>query len=218
MRRAVQYAACGHRGCLRPSQLRMLTAATVVTMVRTVASVSVGLYGAVTSSLTFLLVGLGIYWVGDMADGALARLTDTETRAGATFDIVCDRFCAATFYLGFAWLDPSMILPVGVFLFEFMVIDMFLSLAFLSWPLVSPDYFALVDKTIWRWNWSKLGKALNSSAVALLMVFTRSALLCTVVALCVLGLKLWSLRRLSRLGIPAPVGCAAAGAPAGVGS
>lgn len=208
MRHAVQYAACGHRGCLRPSHRQLLTGATVVTMVRTVGSVGFGLYGAVTSSLTFLLIGLAIYWVGDMADGALARLTDTETRAGATFDIVCDRFCAATFYLGFAWLDPSMVLPVGVFLFEFMVIDMFLSLAFLSWPIVSPDYFGLVDRTIWRWNWSKLGKALNSSAVALLMVFTRSALLCTIVALGILGLKLWSLWRLSKLGIPMPNGCA----------
>jgi CDP-diacylglycerol---glycerol-3-phosphate 3-phosphatidyltransferase len=205
--------ACAHRGCSRPGDERLLTGATIVTFVRTTASVAVALYAAHDRSLTLLLVALGVYWVGDMADGALARLTGTETRIGAVLDIVSDRLCAAGFYLGFVWLDPSMALPVGIFLLEFAVVDSFLSLAFLAWPLKSPNYFDLVDLPIWRANWSKVGKAVNSSAVALLMVGTRSVLLCSAVALALLAVKIWSLVRLSRLGLPVPGGCAATRPP-----
>ncbi|SDS02735.1 CDP-alcohol phosphatidyltransferase family protein [Actinopolymorpha singaporensis] len=192
------------RGWQRPEAERLLTGATVVTFVRTVASVGVALYAAYDRSLTLLLVALAVYWVGDMADGALARLTDTETRIGAVFDIVSDRLCAGAFYVGLVWLEPAMALPVGIFLLEFAVVDTFVSLAFLAWPLRSPNYFHLVDRPIWLANWSKPGKAANSSAVALLMVFTHSVLLCTAVALGLLAVKVWSLVRLNRLGLPLP--------------
>ncbi|GAA2758424.1 CDP-alcohol phosphatidyltransferase family protein [Actinopolymorpha rutila] len=192
------------RGWQCPEAERLLTGATVVTFVRTVASVGLALYAAYDRSLTLLLVALAVYWVGDMADGALARLTDTETRIGAVFDIVSDRLCAGTFYVGLVWLEPAMALPVGVFLLEFAVVDTFVSLAFLAWPLRSPNYFYLVDRPIWLANWSKPGKAANSSAVALLMVITHSVPLCTAVALCLLAVKVWSLVRLDRLGLPLP--------------
>lgn len=201
--------ACAHRGCSRPGEERLLTGATILTFVRTIASVAIALYAAHDRSLTLLLVALGVYWLGDMADGALARLTGTETRIGAVLDIVSDRLCAAGFYLGLVWLDPTMALPVGIFLLEFAVVDTFLSLAFLAWPLKSPNYFDLVDRPIWRANWSKVGKAINSSAVALLMVGTRSVVLCSAVALALLAVKIWSLVRLTRLGLPVPGGCAA---------
>jgi CDP-diacylglycerol--glycerol-3-phosphate 3-phosphatidyltransferase len=200
---------CGHKGCYLPSRERLVTPATVLTFVRTVASFGIALAAAYNRSLVLLLVALGVYWIGDMADGLLARLTDTETRAGAVFDIVSDRLCAAGFYVGLVWLDPSLALPVGIFLLEFAVVDTFLSLAFLAWPLISPNYFYLVDRPIWLANWSKTGKAVNSSAVALLMVLTRSVPLCTAVALGLLALKIWSLVRLGRLRLPVPDGCAA---------
>ena len=208
-------AACGHHGCVRPGQERLLTGATVVTFVRTVASVGVALAAAHHRSLVLLVVALGIYWIGDIADGALARLTDSETRIGAVLDIVSDRMCATAFYIGFVWLDPSMALPVGVFLLEFVVVDTFCSLAFLAWPLSSPNYFALVDRTTWLLNWSKLGKLANSSAVALVMITTRSVVACTVLALALLALKVWSMVRIVRLDLPVPDGCAveAAGHP-----
>ncbi len=203
-------AACGHKGCVRPDRERLVTAATVLTFVRTALSVALALVAAGERSLTLLLVALGVYWLGDIADGALARLTDTETRTGAVFDIVSDRLCAAGFYLGFVWIDPSMALPVGVFLFEFAVVDCFLSLAFLAWPLRSPNYFDLVDRPIWLANWSMVGKTINSSLVAVVMVATRSVALCTAVAVALLVVKVWSLIRLGRLGLPLPGACAAA--------
>jgi CDP-diacylglycerol---glycerol-3-phosphate 3-phosphatidyltransferase len=205
-----QTASCGHRGCVRPDRERLITAATVVTFVRTAVSVGLALAAAGERSLALLLVALGVYWLGDIADGALARLTDTETRTGAVFDIVSDRLCAAGFYLGFVWIDPSMALPVGIFLLEFMVVDSFLSLAFLAWPLRSPNYFDLVDRPIWLANWSLVGKAINSSVVAVVMVTTRSVALCTAVAVALLAVKVWSLVRLGRLGLPVPGRCAAA--------
>jgi CDP-diacylglycerol--glycerol-3-phosphate 3-phosphatidyltransferase len=207
-RRVGEGPACGHHGCLRPGPEPALTAATVVTFVRTAVSVGIALVGAYERSLVLLLISLAVYWVGDMADGALARWTDTETRSGAVLDILSDRLCAAAFYLGFVWLDPGMALPVGVFLFGFAVVDGYLSLAFLAWPLLSPNYFDLVDRTIWRANWSKLGKAINSSAVAILMVLTRSVWLCTAIAVGLLALKVWSMIRLARIGLPTPSGCA----------
>lgn len=200
--------ACGHHGCLRPGRETTLTAATVVTFARTAVAVGIALVGAYERSLVLLVISLAVYWIGDMADGALARMTDTETRSGAVLDILSDRLCAAAFYIGFVWLDPTMALPVGVFLFGFSVVDAYLSLSFLAWPLLSPNYFDLVDRTIWRANWSKLGKAVNSSAVAVLMLLTRSVWLCTAIAVGLLVLKVWSMVRLARIGLPTPTGCA----------
>ena len=49
-----------------------------------------------------------------------------------------------------------------------------LSLAFLAWPIRSPNYFYVVDRTLWLWNWSKPGKAVNSSIFAVLLLVTES--------------------------------------------
>jgi CDP-diacylglycerol--glycerol-3-phosphate 3-phosphatidyltransferase len=198
---------CSHRECAHPQVERLLTPATVVTFVRTVATVTVGLVGAHEHSLALLLWALGIYWFGDSLDGWIARIMNHETRTGATIDIMCDRLSAAVFYVGFAWYDPSMIVPVGIYLAEFMVIDMFLSLAFLAWPLSSPNYFYLVDRRIWLWNWSKPGKAVNSALFAVFMVWTREPAIAGVIAGGLLALKLVSLVWMLRLGIPMPQGC-----------
>ena len=47
-----------------------------------------------------------------------------------------------------------------------MVIDGFLSLAFLAWPITSPNYFYVVDRRLWLLNWSHPGKAVNSGLFA----------------------------------------------------
>ena len=110
------------------------------------------------TSLTLLVVALVVYWVGDSLDGFVARIRGCETRIGAVLDILCDRFCAASFYLGLVWLQPELALPVFIYLAEFMVVDCFLSLAFLAWPVRSPNYFYVIDRPIWLWNWSKPGQ------------------------------------------------------------
>lgn len=191
-------------GHARTERETLSTAANVITGVRTVAAVAVAMLAAQRGSLTLLLVSLAIYWVGDMADGAVARLTQHETRIGAVLDILSDRFCAAAFYVGLAWLEPDLWLPVAIYLAEFMVVDAFISLAFLAWPLVSPNYFFVVDRTLWLWNWSKPGKAVNSAAFAVLLVATGSVWLGVVIASALLVLKAASLVRLARIGLPIP--------------
>jgi CDP-diacylglycerol--glycerol-3-phosphate 3-phosphatidyltransferase len=187
-----------------PAQERLATPANVVTLVRTVASVGLAGVAVDQSSLPLLVAALAVYWVGDILDGLVARVLRCESRVGAVLDILCDRFCAAAFYLGVAWLMPPLVWPVLVYLAEFMVIDCLLSLAFLAWPIRSPNYFYVVDRSLWLWNWSKPGKAANSALFAVLLLVTESAVLGLVVAGALLVMKAVSLTRLMRLGLPVP--------------
>ena len=187
-----------------PSAERLGTAANVVTLVRTAAAVVLAGLAVQAGSLTLLVASLAVYWVGDVLDGAVARLTAGETRIGAVLDILSDRLCAAAFYLGLAWLSPHLVWPVLVYLAEFMVVDAFLSLAFLAWPIRSPNYFHVVDRPLWLWNWSKPGKAANSAIFAVLLLVTGSTVVGLLVATALLVLKSVSLARLVRIGLPVP--------------
>jgi CDP-diacylglycerol---glycerol-3-phosphate 3-phosphatidyltransferase len=187
-----------------PAKERLGTSANVVTVVRTVAAVVLAGLAIDRGSLTLLVVSLAVYWVGDSLDGLVARIRGCETRTGAVLDILCDRFCAASFYLGLAWLQPEHVLPILVYLAEFMVVDCFLSLAFLAWPVRSPNYFFVVDRTIWLWNWSKPAKAANSAIFAVILLVTGLPLLGLAIAVALLVLKCLSLVRLTRIGLPVP--------------
>src|SRR4051812_46756837 len=183
---------------------RVGTPATVVTGVRTVAAVVLAGVAAHEQSLKLLVAALVVYWLGDMLDGFVARVRGCETRIGAVLDILSDRFCAASFYLGLMWLHHEFAVPVLLYLAEFMVVDCFLSLAFLAWPIRSPNYFYVVDRTLWLWNWSKPGKAVNSSLFAVLLLVTGWVWLGAVIATGLLVLKCVSLVRLGRIGLPVP--------------
>jgi CDP-diacylglycerol--glycerol-3-phosphate 3-phosphatidyltransferase len=187
-----------------PAKEKLGTSANVVTLIRTVASVVLAGLAIDRSSLTLLVVALAVYWAGDSLDGIVARIRGCETRMGAVLDILSDRFCAAAFYFGLAWLQPEHVLPVLVYLAEFMVVDCFLSLAFLAWPVRSPNYFYVVDRTIWLWNWSKPAKAANSAIFAVILLVTGMPLLGLAIATALLVLKCVSLVRLARIGLPLP--------------
>ncbi|MGN6576150.1 MAG: CDP-alcohol phosphatidyltransferase family protein [Nocardioides sp.] len=187
-----------------PAKEKLGTSANVVTLIRTVASVVLAGFAIDRSSLTLLVVALAVYWAGDSLDGIVARIRGCETRMGAVLDILSDRFCAAAFYFGLAWLQPEHVLPVLVYLAEFMVVDCFLSLAFLAWPVRSPNYFYVVDRTIWLWNWSKPAKAANSAIFAVILLVTGMPLLGLAIATALLVLKCVSLARLARIGLPLP--------------
>jgi CDP-diacylglycerol--glycerol-3-phosphate 3-phosphatidyltransferase len=187
-----------------PERERIGTSATVITAVRTVASVVLAGFAAHDESLRLLVVALVVYWAGDSLDGFVARVRGCETRIGAVLDILSDRFCAACFYIGLMWLHHEYAVPVLIYLAEFMVVDCFLSLAFLAWPVRSPNYFYVVDRQLWLWNWSKPGKAVNSSLFAVLLLVTHQPWLGAVVATGLLVMKSASLVRLGRLGLPIP--------------
>ncbi len=188
---------------------RFWTVPTAVTVVRTIGSVGASALALALSSTPLLFLGLGIYWVGDIADGWLARRLDQETRTGAVADILCDRLCAGLFYGGLLWLQVAPVLPVATYLVEFMVLDLVLSLAFLAWPFVSPNYFYLVDRRTWAVNWSPVAKSVNSS-VFLLLLLAGVPELAGAFAVGLITLKTVSLARVLRL--ERPSGHQAAGA------
>jgi len=187
-----------------PANERLGTSANVVTFVRTVVSVVLAAVAADRGSLPLLVAGLAVYWVGDSLDGFVARQRGCETRTGAVLDILCDRFCAASFYIGLVWLHHDLAVPVFVYLAEFMVVDCFLSMAFLAWPVRSPNYFYVIDRPLWLWNWSKPGKTLNSSLFAVFLLVTGWVWPATAIAAALLVLKCVSLARLARIGLPVP--------------
>jgi CDP-diacylglycerol--glycerol-3-phosphate 3-phosphatidyltransferase len=191
-------------GHARPDSERFWTPPTVVTAIRTVGSVVLTAIALQLQSVPLLFAGLAVYWVGDIVDGWLARRLDRETRTGGVTDILCDRLCAGLFYLGVLLMMDVPEVPVVLYLAEFMVVDLMLSLAFLAWPLVSPNYFYLVDRPTWLLNWSPVAKSLNSAAFLAALLLTGSAVAATVVALTLLTIKSLSLVRVVRLRAPAP--------------
>ena len=187
-----------------PSRERLATSATVVTGVRTVGSVTLSALAAYHDNATLLVVALVVYWVGDSLDGLVARVRDCETRTGAVLDILCDRFCCAAFYVGLAWLQPHLVPAIFVYLAEFMVVDFFISIGFLAWPITSPNYFYVVDRKLFLWNWSKPGKTLNSALFAVMLLVTGWMPLGMAIALGLLVIKVVSFRRMLRIGLPIP--------------
>jgi CDP-diacylglycerol--glycerol-3-phosphate 3-phosphatidyltransferase len=161
-----------------------------------------------TQKVEWLFVGLAAYWLGDVADGFIARRFGLETRTGAVLDILCDRFCVTLVYGSYMAFNPQFVVPLLIYIGNFLVIDNYLSLIFIHWPLLSPNYFYLVDKKLYNLNWSPLGKMANSSLVFIVMVMTQSVWFVGVVATVGLVIKVYSLVRLrTRISIPEPSGC-----------
>jgi CDP-diacylglycerol--glycerol-3-phosphate 3-phosphatidyltransferase len=143
-----------------------------------------------------------VYWVLDVVDGFLARRFDQETRIGAQMDILADRVLVAFFYLNYAMAYPHLMVPVAMFLFQFMGIDHYLSNQFMRWPIKSPNYFHQVDRTIWLWNWSPAGKLVNSAVVTGVLVLTKSAVLGSIVCGAIIVMKVWTAIRMQKLPPP----------------
>ncbi|MEV0429325.1 CDP-alcohol phosphatidyltransferase family protein [Micromonospora sp. NPDC050495] len=174
------------------------TVANLITAIRTVASVSVGVAALVAGSVGLLAVAYAIYWAGDVLDGWAARRLGQETRAGAVLDIVSDRACTAVLCVGLVALVPDVAVVALVFLLSFLVLDTMLSLAFLCWPVLSPNHFHLVDRRVWALNWSPMAKAGNTAGVVGAIAFGQYRL-ALAVAVAVVGVKLWSTAAVVRL-------------------
>ncbi len=180
-----------------PTRVRVgpfVTVPNAITVVRTVVSVAIGLAGVAVDEPRLLVAAYAVYWVGDIADGWAARRLGQETRAGAVLDIVSDRVCTAVLCVGLVAHVPEVAPVALVFLLSFMVLDSMLSLAFLLWPILGPNDFHVVDHRVWVLNWSTPAKAANTAGVVgALAVGAHGVALA--IALAVLGVKLWSARR-----------------------
>lgn len=183
-----------HSGMVPPPVGPLRTVPNHITLLRTAAAVAVGVGGIAVEDPVLLGLAYAVYWIGDVLDGWSARRLGQETRLGAVLDIVSDRACTAVLGVGLVAYHPDTAPVVLVFLLSFLVVDTMLSLAFLCWPIVSPNYFGVVDAKVYAWNWSTPAKALNTGGVvgALLL---GSGVLGLVIASVVLGIKVWSVRR-----------------------
>lgn len=192
---------CAHEHCVEGSSAATLSPANVVTAVRATASLVTFAVAVSTHSRDLLIASLLIYWIGDILDGRIARLTKTETRVGAIFDILCDRLGAATFYITWMAWNPDSAVAISIYLGEFLVVDSMLSLAFARWPIRSPNYFFRVDRLVWALNWSTPAKALNGAAVPLLLFFSP-LFGAGIAASMILAVKVYSLARVAGLQVP----------------
>ncbi|HEU0088000.1 MAG TPA: CDP-alcohol phosphatidyltransferase family protein [Pseudonocardiaceae bacterium] len=193
---------CGHRGCTAQLGEQWGTAPNAVTAARTVATVALWGVAVTTGGAGWLLAALVCYWVGDIADGLLARLTHRETRTGAVLDVLADRVSVCLVVVSYVTTHPAAVAPAAVFLPQFVVLDAYLTLAFPRWSLLSPNYFALVDATVYRLNWSPPAKVSNTAAVVLVVLLTGSMVVATALAVAVLAVKVYSAARLARLPVP----------------
>ena len=174
------------------------TVANLVTAVRTVVAVALGIAAVSAGDLTLVAVGYAVYWVGDVLDGWSARRLGQETRLGAVLDIVSDRACTAVLCTGLVMQLPGVAPLALVFLLSFMVLDTLLSMSFLCWPLTGPNDFHRVDHEVWLLNWSPAAKAANTAGVvAAVALGAYTAGLA--VALVVVAVKVWSAARVLRL-------------------
>ncbi len=163
-----------------------------ITVVRTVVSVGLALTALqVEDSLGWVIAAYLVYWLGDSADGLAARLLGQETRLGAVHDILSDRLCTALCAANLILLQPDLTVAIAIFLLNFMVLDCLLSLSFLLWPIVSPNYFAVVDEQVYRLNWSHPAKALNNIGIVVAVV-VGSLPLALVIVVAQAALKVWS--------------------------
>lgn len=169
-----------------------------ISLARTVLALGIGAVAATRGSLSLLAVAYAVYWVGDIVDGLVARLTGTETRQGAVLDILCDRASCGMLAVTYLGLVPTAAPAITVFLLQFMVVDCMLSLGFLRWPILSPNYFGSVDRTIYLWNWSPAAKATNTAALILVVAagWYGAALVLALAQLVVKGVSLVALTRL----------------------
>ena len=178
------------------------TPATIVTSIRTAASIVLAAVAASQDSKTLLVIALLVHWVGDSLDGQVARWFDCETRTGAVLDILSDRLCAAAFYIGLAWLEPtwrrrsSSTSPSSWWSTA--------SSRSASSPGRSPAPTTSTSSTaqLWLLNWSHPGKAVNSGLFAILLLVTGWMWVGLAIALVLLAHKSISLVKLMRLGLP----------------
>ncbi|MDR1186471.1 MAG: CDP-alcohol phosphatidyltransferase family protein [Bifidobacteriaceae bacterium] len=188
---------------LRLSGARVANWPNSITVARTAVAIALGTVALVRGSAGWLIAAYATYWVGDIADGRVARWLHQETRLGAVFDILADRASSSICICALIVIQPEFAPPLAVYWVQFMAVDALLSCAFLHWPILSPNYFYEVDRRVWLWNWSPVAKATNTGLllVVLLALGWVSAL---VLAVAQLGVKLASAYRVLLLTTPPP--------------
>lgn len=173
-----------------------------ITLLRLGASLSFFILAIQTGNELYNFIGLGVHWLGDFMDGFWARFFKQETILGAEIDIIADRVEVLFFYVIFLTFHPQLFLPVAVYVLDFAFVDFYLSYQFIKCGIISPNYFYKVDRRVYTLNYSPGGKFANSTVITLLLIFLPQLwLLTTVLAAVLVGVKVYSIRRLHKLGV-----------------
>jgi CDP-diacylglycerol--glycerol-3-phosphate 3-phosphatidyltransferase len=172
----------------------------VITLIRFVGSIVFFMLAIVKMNLTYNYIGLVIHWIGDMVDGNYARFFKQETIFGAEIDIIADRVEFLFFYFIFLVFKPELALPVALFVVNFAFIDFYLSYQFLKFDLISINHFYKVDQTVYKLNFSFLGKPANTVVITFTLIFfPQFWLFATVFAVGLIVVKCYSIYRLHQL-------------------
>ena len=178
----------------------LFSEANIITLLRLGGSLVFFVLAIVRQSPTLNFIGLGIHWLGDLADGICARKARQETILGAEIDIIADRVEVLFFYVNFLHFHPGLWLPAAIYILDFAFIDFYLSYQFLKYDIISPNYFYKVDRTVYVWNYSPAGKFANSTVVTLVLIFLPALWpAAAIFALGLVGVKAYSVRRLFRM-------------------
>jgi CDP-diacylglycerol---glycerol-3-phosphate 3-phosphatidyltransferase len=144
-----------------------------LTLVRSVLASCVLGVAVYQESRALLIAGLVASWVGDVADGHLARSKGCETVLGAQVDGLADRLTALWVVVGAVLIAKgsgiTVAAAVAVWL-QFGVLDHALSAQFVRHDRWTADEFHLDDVVAWRLNWAPLAKVLSNVPVGLLAV------------------------------------------------
>lgn|GEM_PF-345420 len=146
----------------------------VITLVRLLASMPFFVIALTTQREVYNFIGLGIHWAGDWLDGLWARKFSQETILGAEIDIIADRVEMLFFFLNFLYFNPHLYVPIVLFILDFAFVDFYLSYQFVKFDIISPNYFYKVDRRVYLLNFTRSAKSINSSLVALLLIFLPS--------------------------------------------
>lgn len=147
--------------------------ANTVTVVRAV--VGLGLLALATMSLSagFLAAAVLVCWLGDMADGAVARGFRCESVLGAQLDSYADRVVAFAVLLASVFVahgEPALTTASVVCWVQFGLVDQFMSSQFLRFGLWTSDEFHLVSAGVWRLNFAPPAKAISNVPAALIVI------------------------------------------------
>lgn len=146
----------------------------IITLIRLLSSIFFFVLALKTQREIYNFIGLGIHWVGDWLDGVWARKFSQETILGAEIDIIADRVEMLFFFLNFLYFHPHLYVPIVLFILDFAFVDFYLSYQFVKFDIISPNYFYKVDRRVYLLNFTRPAKSINSSLVALLLIFLPS--------------------------------------------
>jgi CDP-diacylglycerol--glycerol-3-phosphate 3-phosphatidyltransferase len=171
----------------------------IITLLRLFLSLAFFILAITKANPTYNFIGLGIHWSGDVLDGMYARKFKQETILGAEIDIISDRIETMFFHINYLFFHPQLFLPIAIYLINFAFFDYYLSYQFLKYDIISPNYFYKVDKTVYRLNFSLVGKFCNSTVITLILIFLpQLQIIAALFASILIGVKIFSIHLLNR--------------------